>query len=61
MSILNYKKVETHHIIPIAEDYNKRLDLDNLITLCSFHHKMADKGEIPREVLFDLVRKAHKE
>ena len=61
MSILNYKKVETHHIIPIAEDYNKRLDLDNLITLCSFHHKMADKGEIPREVLLDLVRKAHKE
>ena len=58
---LNYKTVEVHHITPINEDYNRRLDNDNLISLCSYHHKMADKGQIPREVLFDLVRKAHKD
>ena len=61
MAMLNYKAVEVHHIVPIKEDYNKRLDNSNLITLCSFHHKMADKGEIPRKVLIDLVKKAHKE
>ena len=56
---LNYKTVEVHHITPINEDYNRRLDNDNLISLCSYHHKMADKGQIPRDVLYDLVRKAH--
>ena len=56
MSMLNYKAVEVHHITSIKEDYSRRLDNDNLITLCIFHHKMADKGEIPRDVLYDLVK-----
>ena len=51
----NYDKLEVHHIIPINEDYNKRLDNDNLITLCCYHHKMADKGEISREELQNLL------
>ena len=58
---LNYKGVEVHHITPMQEDYNRRLDNDNLISLCSYHHHMADKGEIPRDVLYDLVMKVHKE
>lgn len=53
----NYDKLEVHHIVPINEDYNKRLDNDNLITLCNYHHKMADKGMIPRGELFELVNK----
>lgn len=56
MSMLNYKAVEVHHITSIKEDYNRRLDNSNLITLCSFHHKMADKGDIPKGVLYDLVK-----
>ena len=56
---LNYKTVEVHHIIGINEDYNKRLDNDNLISLCSYHHKMADKGDIPKEVLLDIVRNTY--
>ena len=55
LSHLNYKTVEVHHITPINEDYNKRLDNDNLISLCSYHHKMADKGQIPREELYRIV------
>ena len=51
----NYDKLEVHHITPINEDYNKRLDNDNLITLCNYHHKMADNGDIPREVLYKLI------
>ena len=51
----NYDKLEVHHIVPINEDYNKRLDNDNLITLCCYHHKMADKGEISREELKKLL------
>ena len=42
----NMNHLEVHHIIPIAEDYNKRLDDDNLITLCRYHHELAEKHEI---------------
>ena len=41
-----YNDLEVHHIIPIEEDYNKRLDSNNLITLCRYHHEMAEKGQI---------------
>ena len=51
----NFKELDVHHITPIAEDYDKRLDNDNLITLCRYHHKMAEDGKIPREVLYKLI------
>ena len=40
-----------HHIIPISKDYNKKLDSDNLITICRMHHKQAEKGIITKEKL----------
>lgn len=52
---LNYDKLEVHHIVPLNEDYNKRLDNDNLITLCCYHHKLADRGLISREILTSIV------
>lgn len=55
MQQFNYKELDVHHIIPINEDYNKRLDNDNLITLCRYHHKMADDGKIPRKELQKLI------
>ena len=51
----NFDKLEVHHIIPLNEDYNKRLDNDNLITLCKYHHNLAENGEIPREELRELI------
>lgn len=50
-----YNDLEVHHIIPINEDYSKRLENNNLITLCQMHHKMADRNEIPRVVLQKIV------
>ena len=50
-----YKELEVHHIIPIEEDYSKRLDSDNLITLCRYHHEMAEKGLISREELKEII------
>lgn len=61
LTFLNYKTVEVHHITPIAEDYNRRLDNDNLISLCSYHHKMADKGQIPRAELYEIVEEIENE
>lgn len=53
----NFKNLSVHHIVPLEEDYNLRLENSNLICLCEFHHHMAEKGEIPREELLELVKK----
>ena len=52
---LNFTDLEVHHITPLNEDYSKRLDNDNLITLCKIHHVMAERNEIPKEYLLGLA------
>lgn len=44
-----------HHIVPLMADFDKRLDNDNLITLCASHHRQADAGRIPRAELAALA------
>lgn len=56
VSFLNHKTVQVHHITSIQEDYNRRLDNDNLISLCDYHHKMAERGQIPKRELYEIVR-----
>ena len=46
---------EVHHIVPLAVDYDKRLDDDNLITLCRTHHESAEAGEIDVNYLISLA------
>ena len=48
--------IEVHHIVPIHEDYDKRLDDDNLISLCREHHEAAEANMIRRDVLFAMAR-----
>ena len=50
-----HEKLEVHHIIPIEQDEELALENSNLITLCPYHHHMADKEEIPKEELQELV------
>lgn len=52
-----FQKLEVHHIWPISQKWNKRLDNNNLITLCSACHKMADNEEIKRAVLLEIAQK----
>lgn len=33
-----------HHIVPIKEDWSKRLDIDNLISLCESCHQKRHKS-----------------
>lgn len=54
-NIYTYDNLQVHHIIPIAKDYNKKLDSDNLITLCRMHHEQAEKGIISKEELYELL------
>lgn len=54
----NVDNIEVHHIVPIAEDYDKRLDDSNLICLCGRHHEQAEVGEIAR---VELIKIAHEQ
>lgn len=36
--------IDIHHIVPIAEDWSKRLDYDNLLALCKdCHNQMHER------------------
>lgn len=52
--------ISVHHIIPIAEDWDKRLDDYNLISLCKHHHDMAEQGEVGRDELLSITQKQEK-
>ncbi len=49
-------EISVHHIIPVAEDWERRLDDDILVTLCRRHHEMAEKGQIKRGELLRVAR-----
>lgn len=52
---LTTEKLSVHHIKPLRTDFNLRLDENNLITLCSMHHEMAENGRISAEQLSEIV------
>ena len=47
--------LSVHHITPLVEDYGRRLDEDNLITVCTTHHEACEKGQISRAKQRELV------
>ena len=51
----NTKDLSVHHNVPINENYDKRLDNDNLLTVCDYHHKMCEKGEISRKIVQKII------
>ena len=52
--------ISVHHIVPVAEDWEHRLDDENLIALCSRHHEQAEKGEIKRDELQKIAKEQEK-
>ena len=52
----NSEDISVHHIVPIEEDNTKAFDNNNLITLCSYHHELAESDEIPKEELLKIVK-----
>lgn len=52
---INHEKLSVHHAIPLQEDYEKRLDNDNLLTVCDMHHEMAERGMIPYEEIKEII------
>jgi 5-methylcytosine-specific restriction protein A len=45
---------EIHHIVPIEEDWNKRLDIENLCLLCSDCHNKIHKRQSPLQDFLDF-------
>lgn len=54
-NIYTYKQLQVHHIIPLVEQYDRRLDSNNLITLCRYHHEQAEKGLITKAELQAII------
>lgn len=52
----NFTDLEVHHIEPIVNAWDKRLEDDNLISLCRYHHELAEKGEITKLYLKQLIK-----
>lgn len=40
---------DIHHIVPMTKDFSKRLDNDNLISLCKYHHQQVHLHNINNE------------
>lgn len=54
----NTINLSVHHIVPIEENYNLRLNDENLITVCDVHHEMCEAGEIPRAIQSRLAQES---
>lgn len=52
---INSIDLSVHHAIPLKEDYDKRLDNGNLITVCGKHHEMAENGTIPLDLILEII------
>ncbi len=53
--VLDYTDLSVHHIEPLTEAWDRRLDDDNLITLNSFYHEQAEAGSITKDLLYELA------
>ena len=58
---ITYLNLEVHHIIKLKDYPKGLLEDDNLIALCSYHHKLADKGTYDIDYLRSLVEKRDKD
>lgn len=50
------ESIEAHHIIPLTEAPELAYDDNNIICLCTKHHKAADAGGIDRKQLLRLAK-----
>lgn len=51
----NTEELEVHHNIPINKDYDKRLDNNNLLTVCHSHHEMCEAGKITQKEVQEII------
>lgn len=52
----NIHTIEVHHIEPIEQNVNRMYDNLNLISICKYHHYMAELEQIPRHTLHSIAK-----
>lgn len=57
----NGRDISVHHAESLEENFDKRLDDDNLLTMCGRHHRMAEKKIIPVSVIKEVIRQQEME
>ncbi len=57
---ITYQNLEVHHIEKLKDREDLLLEDLNLICLCQFHHKQADRGEIDKDYLKRLASEREK-
>ena len=50
------ENLSVHHIESLNNNFKKRLDDSNLISLCRYHHEMAEKGAISVDTLKKIIK-----
>ena len=53
---INFDSCQVHHIVPLSVDKSLAFEGDNLITLCTYHHEMAEQGAIDPELLTRIAK-----
>jgi len=59
--VYTYKNIEVHHIVKLKDNPKGLLDNSNLIALCTYHHKLADKGTYDIDYLRGLAQQREKQ
>lgn len=55
--MISPKVLEVHHIEKVMNNFEKAFEIDNLISLCIYHHKQAEQGLITIDKLLELINK----
>lgn len=53
--IIERERLEVHHIIPLYKNPTRAYDIDNLITLCNYHHRMVEDNEHYTKQLLEYI------
>ena len=54
--IINHESLEVHHIRKLRDNPDGLLDDENLVCLCTTHHKQADDGLLDADMLRKLAQ-----
>ena len=59
-SRINNTRLSVHHAVPLKQDYELRLENENLITVCDIHHELLEKGVISLKEAKSVIREQEK-
>lgn len=56
VNIYTYDNLSVHHAESLEDAWDKRLDDNNLISACSFHHELMENGTIPLKEVKAIIK-----